>query len=372
MIPEPEPEPEPIPLTQEDIGQILAETMEDYSAMGVSVAVIEDGQPGASAAWGWAVQGEEALTPDTKIRVASLSKVAIGLCAMAMSEDGLVDLDAPLSAYWGDTVQDPYAAEQPTSRTLMSHSSGVKDYSITRGLSTLRGILATPSAWRNVEPGTPAAWYYSNFGLCVLGTTLELSSNQIVDDYLQSRFLQPMGVRASLFAGRLEAGEVATLYGPYGDVQRSRTQQTGQTVPSEIGLGASYYPGGLTISAADLAKLVSILANDGVYEDTVYLTPESVAEMETPQFSVTPGDTSPFEQCLILRRQEDLLGRNQIYYHTGSAYGVYSLLTYDPDTGDGVVVITTGAFRNVDERGLYDLPARLSEQLYAKMEELDV
>ena len=204
----------------------------------------------------------------------------------------------------------------------------------------------------------------------MLGTTLELSSGQLLDSYFQSRFLEPMGIRASLHAGKLEAEEVASLYDTRGNVLRSPGQQTGQTVPDEIGLGASYYPGGLTISAVDLAKLVSILAGDGMYNGEALLSPQSVEEMETVQFSVDPGDgTAPFDQCLILRRQEDLLGREELYYHTGSAYGVYALLSYDPNTGDGVVVLTTGAPRQVDDRGLYQLCARLSEQLYAAMEE---
>lgn len=366
--PEPAPVPTP-PLTQEAVDQILEESMTDRTAMGVTAAVIENGEPGASAAWGWAVRGETAMTPETKIRAASLSKVAVGMCAAAMAEDGLVDLDAPLGTYWGEQVRDPYAQTQPTARTLMSHSSGLKDFSVTRGLSKLKGILSG-SPWRDVEPGTAEAWYYSNFGVCVLGTTLELSSGQLLDQYFQHRFLEPMGVRASLHAGRLEAEEVAVLYDAYGNVQRTQAQQTGQSVPDQIGLGASYYPGGLTISAADLAKLVSILAGDGTYQGERYLTAQSVAAMETPQFSVDPGDGStPFEQCLILRRQQDLLGRDTLYYHTGSAYGVYALLSYDPDTGDGVVVITTGAPRQVDERGLYSLCAEISENLYAAMEE---
>ena len=365
-----EEKPEPEPLTQGEAEQILEEVMADSSAVGVSLAVIEDGEVGASAAWGWAVRGERPMTADTKVRAASLSKTAVGLCAMAMAEDGLADLDAPLGTYWGEGVRDPYAQTQPSIRTLMVHASGLKDFGVTRGLSKLRGILSSSSAWRNVEPGTPEAWYYSNFGVCVLGTTLELSSGQLLDSYFQSRFLEPMGIRASLHAGKLEAEEVAVLYDAYGNVQRTQGQQTGQTVPDEIGLGASYYPGGLTISAVDLAKLVSILAGDGMYNGEALLSPQSVEEMETVQFSVDPGDgTIPFDQCLILRRQEDLLGREELYYHTGSAYGVYALLSYDPNTGDGVVVLTTGAPRQVDDRGLYQLCARLSEQLYSAMEE---
>ncbi len=367
-----EPQPADEPLTREETAQILEETMAEESAMGVWVAVIEGGEPGASSAWGWAVRDAQAMTVDTKVRVASLSKVAVGMCALAMEEEGLLDLEAPLSAYWGEAVRDPYAQTQPSAASLMSHSSAVKDFAITRGLPTLTKMLSKPSAWRGVEPGSPEAWYYSNFGICVLGTTLELASGQLLDDYLQTRFFQPMGVRASFYAGRLETEEVAALYGPTGVVQRTREQQTGQEIPTETGMGASYYPGGLTISAADLAKLVAILANDGEYQGETYLSPESVAAMETVQFAVSQEGTAPFDQCLILRRQDGLLGRNQLYYHTGSAYGVYSLLSYDPDTGDGVVVITSGAPWEVDDRGLYGLCARLSEKLYAAMEEHEI
>ena len=92
--------------------------------------------------------------------------------------------------------------------------------------------------------------------------------------------------------------------------------------------------------------------------------------METPQFTVDPGESgTPFEQCLVLRRQENLLGQDVLYYHTGSAYGVFSLMSYNPETGNGVVVITTGAPRQTEEHGLYALCAALSEKLYANMED---
>ena len=39
-----------------------------------------------------------------------------------------------------------------------------------------------------------------------------------------------------------------------------------------------------------------------------------------------------------------------------------------PETKNGVVVLTTGASRNTNERGLYALCADLSEKLYEKME----
>ena len=368
-----EPPAPPVPqpqLTQTDVDEALADVMEDFSAVAVSVAAIENGQLSQSGAWGWAIRDEREMTADTKLRVASLSKVAVGMCAMAMAQEGILDLDAPLSAYWGESVQNPYTQAQPTTRTLMSHSSSVKSLEISRGLSHLTSLLSRGSSWRSVEPGDVGGWYYSNFGVCVLGTTLELASGQVLDDYFQSHFCQPMGLTASFFGGNLEEESLATLYNP-SSVGRTAAAQAGESIPDQIGDGASWYPGGLTISAVDLAKLVAVLANGGEYEGVSYLEPGTVAEMETPQFQVDPGETSVFDQCLILRRQENILGRDQIYYHTGSAYGVFSLLTFDPDTGDGVVVLTTGTPRQADEHGLYALCSQLSADLYARMEEED-
>ena len=366
-----EPPAPPVPqpqLTQTDVDEALADVMEDFSAVAVSVAAIENGQLSQSGAWGWAIRDEREMTADTKLRVASLSKVAVGMCAMAMAQEGILDLDAPLSAYWGESVQNPYTQAQPTARTLMSHSSSVKSLEISRGLSHLTSLLSRGSSWRSVEPGDVGGWYYSNFGVCVLGTTLELASGQVLDDYFQRHFCQPMGLTASFFGGNLEEESLATLYNP-SSVGRTAAAQAGESIPDQIGDGASWYPGGLTISAVDLAKLVAVLANGGEYEGVSYLESETVAEMETPQFQVDPGETSVFDQCLILRRQENILGRDQIYYHTGSAYGVFSLLTFDPDTGDGVVVLTTGTPRQTDEYGLYALCSQLSADLYQRMEE---
>ncbi len=360
-------------LTQEDLDQALEAAVEQRSAMSVSVAVIEGGRVTRSGARGWAVKDQREMTPDTKVRVASLTKVALGMCAGAMTEDGVLDLDAPLSKYWGKGVTDPYSEVQPSMRTLLSHTSGLKSLDVTKGLDKLRGILSSSDSWRRTEPGDGGSWYYNNFGFCVVGTTLELASGKLLTDYLQERFFEPLDIRASLCAGTLEAEELASLYSAGGVVQRTAERQAGMNVPAEIGQAASYCAGGLTISAVDLAKLVSVLAGDGFYAGEQFqfqvLSPETVEELETIQFTVDPGDSSPFQQCLVLRRQEDLLGRSALYYHTGSSYGVYNLLSYDPDTGDGVVVLTVGSSGEKNDRGLYALAADLSADLYARMEE---
>jgi CubicO group peptidase (beta-lactamase class C family) len=354
-------------LTQEDIDEALEMVMENYSATAVAVAVIEDGQVTQSGAWGWAVKDKREMTADTKMWAASLTKVAVGMCAMAMYEDGVVDLDAPLSDYWGSGAVNPYSKAQPSIRTLMSHSSSLKALDGGYGLSKLKSVLNSSSSWRSVEPGDGGYWYYNNFAFRILGTTLELAENQVLDDYLQERFLQPLGITASLFGGNLDKDEMACVYSTGDTLQLSLEKQSWTTSP-DIGGGAYNYAGGLTISAKDLAKLVAVLANGGSYDGVEYLSPETVALMEEVQFTVDLEDTPTFQQCLVLRRQENALGQDVLYYHTGSAYGAFNLLSFNPETGNGVVVLTTGTARKTNENGIYALCADLSTELYARME----
>lgn len=178
-------------LTQADVDNAISQVMERYSASAVSVAVVEGGEVTQCGAWGWAVQDQQPMTADTAVRIASISKVVEGIAAMKLVEEQKLNLDAPLSSYWGEDVQNPYASTQPTPRSLMTHSSTLRDLELTRGLSHLQSILSRASSWWDLEPGQANSWAYSNFGFCIFGTTLELASGQILDDYLQEQFLPP-------------------------------------------------------------------------------------------------------------------------------------------------------------------------------------
>ena len=153
------------------------------------------------------------MTPDTKIRIASISKVAVGMCALAMAEEGLVDLDAPLSAYWGEGAVNPYSQTQPTCRDLMTHTSSLKDLSTVNGLSTLRNRMYSGSSWRSMEPGNGGYWYYSNFGFCILGTTLELASDGLLDYLCVSPRARNGGLGAAILRELARAEADAVIFG---------------------------------------------------------------------------------------------------------------------------------------------------------------
>jgi hypothetical protein len=70
--------------------------------VGMAVAVIADGVITELAGYGWSsLQPRRPFTPDTVSRACSLTKIVTAVAVLQLAERGLLDLDAPASAYLG-------------------------------------------------------------------------------------------------------------------------------------------------------------------------------------------------------------------------------------------------------------------------------
>ena len=354
-------------LDREAAQQAVDAAAKKYGAIGVQVAVIKGGAVTDTFAYGWATKDTDPMTADHKMRIASISKVAVGIAAMILKEDGIVDLDESIGTYWGIKTANPYYKDIPISiRTILTHTSSI----VNAGDDVSRAYDNVLSKLRNgyyskMKPGASGSWSYNNYAFGVLGMTLELASNQYLTDVLRDRLFYPMDIDGAFYAGEIENTDLlATLYRNGGAVARSVATQKDMKQPAHPGASGSPFAGGLAISAADLGKLVVLLTGDGVYEGVQLLDAESVALMETV-FPVSDGSS----QGIPLRWRSNVYGREEIYYHTGSAYGVFNCMSYDPATGDGVVVLTTGAVGSKDENNIYKIASDIASHMYAQMKE---
>ena len=337
---------------------------EKYGAVGVQVAVVENGEVTDTFASGWATQGSDPMTADHRMRVASISKVLIGLETMLLREQGVVDLDVSIGEYWGVNAVNPYYPDIPvTLRSMLSHTSSISNLGddASRSYSSVRSRLAG-GGFSHMMPGAISSWSYNNYAFGVLGQTIELASGLCMDDLLRRDLFDVMGIDGAFAAGDLEdSSQLVTLVYHGGSVARSVSTQRSLHAPDTPGASGSYFFGGLNISVSDLAKIDALLANDGNYEGLQLVEPETVELMET----IDPTQLSDGTyQGLPLRCQRDIYGRGTLYYHTGSAYGVYNCMSYDPDTSDGVVVLTVGASGAKDERGIYAICGEISQYVY--------
>ncbi|MBQ6797112.1 MAG: serine hydrolase [Clostridia bacterium] len=331
-----------------------------YGAVGTQVALIENGKVTSVYNYGYSTKSTSVMTTDTKIRVASLSKIVVAMSAMRMQEQGLVDIDANIGSFWLASV--PKAV---TLRSLLSHTSTLKELSYVYTREETLAQITSASSYNSGTVGSASVWKYCNYAVGAAGTTLELVLEKNLSDYADEQFFSSLGIDASWHAGAISSGKLATLYYSDGSVARSVVNQA-TIKPREYGCNTNSFAGGLTISAKDMAKLVAVLANDGTYDGTRYLSEASVSAMENRLFTASENGGT-FSQCMPLRYKANLYGQSELYYHTGNAYGVLSMASYNPTTRCGVVVITTGASANRDSQGVYAVCSKITKFMYESL-----
>lgn len=345
---------------QEKVDAVAAK----YGAAGLQVAVVEDGRVTDTYAYGWATKGSDRMTPDHKTRIASITKVGVGLAAMALYEDGVINLDESIGTYWGVDAKNPYYPNDPVSvRALLTHTSSIP--SLGDDASRSRGAVQArlqSGGFSRVRPGSTYSWNYNNYAYGVLGQTLEIASGRFLDDVMEERFWDIMEIDGAFESGNVKNKDLLCTVYQYGGVGRSLSAMRSNTRRYDPpGATGAYFSGGMTMSAADLGKMTALLANDGCYEGLQLLKASTVELMET---RCEPQLSDGTWQAMTLRSQDDLYGRDRLYYHTGSAYGVFNCMSYDPDARDGVVVLTSGASGAKDGRGIYAVCGEISRYIY--------
>ncbi len=345
-------------LEQSDSAELdyLAKT---YGAVGVSVAVIKNGRVAYHYEYGWADREEKIpMSADSKVRIASISKPVAAMAYMKLCDDGVVSPDTEMSEIFGENE----VYEDVTMRSLLCHVSGLSDAnSLNKGirLQTLTQELQIQDIFVR-EPFKK--WEYSNFGFGIVGAAVEKASGMLFQDYTAEIFFKPMGIDASWDGSYISDSDlIASTYWSSGYKGLSAKKQTEALEQNALGENYSYIAGGLKISAVDLARVFTVLINDGEYMGRQILSQEAVEQMETVQYERTG---KKFVQCIGLRYSSKCYDGRSMYFHPGNAYGVLSLVAYDKSDKSGVVVITTGADMRRDDYGNFKVCSDMLNYIY--------
>lgn len=390
---------------------LLSGTGDTPALSGLQVSVMRAGRPVFSTALGFAQVNEarqRPLTPEHKVRVASISKLVVAIGVMQLVEQGLIDLDVDVSAYLAWQLRNPAFPDHViTTRQLLSHTSSIRDgrrYFLRAGEGQLKDFFQPGSAvWDEGEhfdlsPGRHPGNYfhYANLNFGLLGEIIERRSGLRFDRYMQQRVLAPLGMTGSfdpcrvperlLAAGfRTRATEqqpwhpggrwYAQVDAPpvscfYGAVDLDDPQ--GFIEGYDLGSNASLYSpqGGLRASADELLQVLQMLAAAGKWQDRQILLPATVEAMLTPVWQLavdgqngeTAGEAEPGGAAVGLMTSYGLSvhvidleawgfadAPAVVVGHLGEAYGVLSHALFDPRTGDGIATIITGT---ADDPGL--------------------
>jgi CubicO group peptidase (beta-lactamase class C family) len=196
----------------------------------LQVAVIRAGETVYAASFGYrymdAANPANNLPVDnqTRFRVASISKLVVGLGVMKLVEQGRLDLEADVSDYLGFGLRSPAFPDTPVQvKTLLCHTSSIRDgsrYSIPSPF-TLHDFFR--SQGRFFEEGAhfdprhaPGAYaQYANLNTGVLGTLIECVAGRRFDLFMEEEILRPLGMGGGFNLSRLtseQIGNLAVLY----------------------------------------------------------------------------------------------------------------------------------------------------------------
>ena len=154
--------------------------------------VYENGFGEADMSWG------TPNAPDTRFRIGSVTKQFTAALVFQLVEQGLIDLDAPITRYLSD-----YPAAQGdrvTVHQLLSHTSGIPEHVGTDGFSDIMRDPVAPDSFLAVFSGgdldfDPGSQFrYSNSGYYVLGVLIEYVTGQPYADALRDRLFSPLGL----------------------------------------------------------------------------------------------------------------------------------------------------------------------------------
>lgn len=353
-----------------------------------------------------------AISADDPVRTASISKLVVAIGAMRLAEAGALDLDADASPLLGWTLRHPRYPDVPiTLRMLLSHTAGLTDaagyYQVPLG-GELKTLLDDPRAWDDAHP--PGSFFrYANLGFPLVAATMERATGERFDRLMDRLVLRPLGLAACFnWAGcdDATAARAVVLYDADGTPVRDDHHGgrpdcavvVAEGEPCDLrrwragANGALFSPqGGLRISANGLAKIGRLLLGEGEVDGVRLLSPASVRELATPQWTFDGDNGITFEEddsgqgrkgakcryglavhVLATQREgchDDPFGDGaQRVGHAGSAYGLLSGLWIDRASGTGVAYFATGvpdaapgrhsAFTAIEEAMARDAPVR--------------
>ena len=311
------------------INGLVTSYVSDHHVPGLSVAVIDRGQVILIEGYGLAdVENTVPATADTVYRIASISKSITATAAMKLVEAGKLDLDAPIQRYCPDFPKKPWPI---TTRELLSHQSGIRDYrneeeSInTRHYTSIKETLTQfGSDPLEFEPGTKMQ--YTSYGYIVLGCVIEGASGTSYDRYMHQAIFEP----AQMPATRLD--DVFAII-PH-RARGYRVSASGELQNSVFVDVSNKPPGsGINSSARDMGNFVAALYS-------ARLVPNAVLDqMLTP---ATTRDKKPTIYGLGFFRGGPL-GKYrglQEAGHGGDQQGVSSVLYLLPERQFGVVILS--------------------------------
>jgi CubicO group peptidase (beta-lactamase class C family) len=287
-------------LTSTEVDATVTRLMKNANVTGVGIAVFHDGKISYIKAYGQRdTEKGLALTPDSVMPGASMSKAAFATVVMQLVQRGVLDLDVPIQQYlpkplpeyekYAD-LQDDDRYKKLTLRILLSHTSGFPNF---------RWFEDDHKLKIHFEPGTRYA--YSGEGFQLAQLVVETVTGKSLTALMEEDLFGPLGMtRTSMIWEPRFESDFANGYDEHG-------KSLGPQQRSKPGAAGS-----MQTTLHDYATFLSAVMRDEV------LNPKTSAEMFRPQVMI--NSTHQFPSLA----PETTTAHDAIQLSAGLGWGLYT------------------------------------------------
>jgi len=347
----------------EAIDHLVQNFMGEHQAPSISVAVTDQGRLVYARAFGYAdIATKEQARPESRYRIASISKPVTAAAIFRLIEQGKLTLDTKIF----DVLEgyEPPSEEANVEERLahitvlhcLQHSGGwdrgasfdamFRSVDFAKALNLpppadqdaiIRNMMAQPL---DFDPGTKQA--YSNFGYCLLGRVIAKLTGISYEKYVQQQVLAPAGAR-TMTQGRtapeLRQADEVRYYSGY----RSSSvfeDMLGKKVPAPYGawhLEAMDSHGAWIASAIDLARFAVAFDGDETRSllkpatlETMFQRPTGSAELDVKG--------KPKERCYAAGWARRETADGPVFTHGGALAGTSTYLYKRADGRNWIVL----------------------------------
>ena len=337
-----------------------------------------------------------AMTTDTVVWIASMTKAVTATAAMQLVERGKLSLDAPAAAVVPElkaaqVLEGFDAAGQPklrepkrpiTLRHLLTHTAGFSYEIWNPAVAQYQAVTNTPgiTTCTNAALTTPLMfdpgerWEYG-INIDWAGKMVEAVSGQRLDRYFEQNILGPLGMRDTSF--KLSPSQQSRLASVH------QREANGTLAPIEFGIPQDpefhMGGGGLYGTAGDYLRFTRMIMADGELDGARVLRPETVAQMAEnhigelesgvlktaiPPLSndveLFPGMSKKWGLSFLINTQESPTGRSAGSLHWGGLANTYFWI----DRTKQVCGVFLSQLLPFIDRAATDLFARFETEVY--------
>lgn len=311
----------------------------------------------------------DALKRDDLYRIASISKIFVGIAIMQLVEKGKVTLDDNIEDYIGFDLRNPhFPSDMITIRHLLTHTSSLMDTEYhmvpypehSKALFTPDGQYYNKKMFSKHKPGETFIYY--NAGFHLLAMIIEVVSQLRFDKYIKKFILDPLSMKGSFNVS--DAYTYRHIRPLFRKIKNKWTPQCDAVIKNEkyvdykLGSNGSLFSpqGGMRTNARELSKLMlDLLSND-----SVLLTSNSLNEMYRLHYVDMHKDILNqhefyrhsgivfniiHNQCInkpLRKMNYTLIG------HCGLAYGFHGMFFFDIENQNGFIFNVTGEGKDIN------------------------